>query len=72
MAKVFKTAKLSIKYDCGLNEHGKTIVRSKSYSDVREGTSDVNIRSVVDSINSLVNSTDSELETLLVTSEHCL
>lgn len=72
MSKVFKTAKLSIKYDCGLNEHGKTIMRSKSYSDVREGTSDINIRTVVNGINSLVSNTDSEFETLLVTSEHCL
>lgn len=69
MSKTFEGARLQIKYDCGLNDEGKTVVRSKSYGDVRQNATDVKIRAVVNGINGLVADTDSELEAKLITTE---
>lgn len=69
MAKTFDNARLQIRYDCGLNDQGRTIVRNKSYGDVRQNVTDVKLRAVIDAINGLVNTSDSELETKLITSE---
>lgn len=69
MAKTFENARLQIKYDCGLGDDNKTIVKSKSYSDVRQNVEDTKIRAVVNAINGLVSADHSELEAKLITTE---
>ena len=46
----FESARLKITFDCGLNDDGKTVLMSKSYSDVHEGATEENIRKVANAI----------------------
>ena len=49
----FESARLKITFDCGLNDDGKTILMSKSYSDVHQGATEENIRKVANAIDEL-------------------
>ena len=49
----FESARLKITFDCGLNDDGKTVLMSKSYSDVHEGATEENIRKVANAIDEL-------------------
>ena len=49
----FDSARLKITFDCGLNDDGKTVLMSKSYSDVHEGATEENIRKVANAIDEL-------------------
>lgn len=46
----FDSARLKITFDCGKNDEGKTVLLSKSYSDVHEGATEENIRKVANAI----------------------
>ena len=43
---------LKVKFDCGLNDDGKTIVRTRTYSNVK---ADANVQDVFDVANALVD-----------------
>lgn len=49
----FDSARLKITFDCGMDDDGKTILLSKSYSDVHEGATEENIRKVANAIDEL-------------------
>lgn len=49
----FDSARLKITFDCGMGEDGKTVLMSKSYSDVHEGATEENIRKVANAIDEL-------------------
>ena len=49
----FESARLKITFDCGMNDEGKTVLLSKSYSDVHEGATEENIRKVANAIDEL-------------------
>ena len=49
----FDSARLKITFDCGMGDEGKTILLSKSYSDVHEGATEENIRKVANAIDEL-------------------
>ena len=49
----FESARLKITFDCGMGEDGKTVLMSKSYSDVHEGATEENIRKVANAIDEL-------------------
>ena len=49
----FESARLKITFDCGLNDDGKTVLMSKSYSDVHQGATEENIRKVANAIDEL-------------------
>ena len=49
----FDSARLKITFDCGYDDDGKTILMSKSYSDVHEGATEEGIRKVANAINEL-------------------
>lgn len=49
----FDSARLKITFDCGMDDDGKTILMSKSYSDVHEGATEENIRKVANAIDEL-------------------
>jgi hypothetical protein len=44
---------LKIKFDCGLNDDGKTIVKSRSYSNVKAGASSLDVLNVAEALISL-------------------
>ncbi|CEN23926.1 DUF1659 domain-containing protein [Paraclostridium sordellii] len=44
---------LKIKYDCGLNGEGKTIVKSRSYSNVKANAKAVDVFNVAETLISL-------------------
>ena len=49
----FDSARLKITFDCGKDDDQKTILMSKSYSDVHEGATEENIRKVANAIDEL-------------------
>ena len=49
----FDSARLKITFDCGMGDEGKTVLLSKSYSDVHEGATEENIRKVANAIDEL-------------------
>lgn len=49
----FDSARLKITFDCGMGDEGKTILMSKSYSDVHEGATEEGIRKVAAAIDEL-------------------
>ena len=49
----FDSGRLKITFDCGMGDEGKTILMSKSYSDVHEGATEENIRKVANAIDEL-------------------
>ena len=57
----FDSARLKITFDCGMNEEGKTVLLSKSYSDVHEGATEENIRKVANAIIDLCKHDKSEI-----------
>jgi len=46
-------SKLKIKYDCGLNGEGKTIVKSRSYSNVKANAKALDVFNVAETLISL-------------------
>ena len=44
---------LKIKFDCGLNDDGKTIVKSRSYSNVKASSSALDVLNVAETLISL-------------------
>ncbi|GJG92185.1 DUF1659 domain-containing protein [Paraclostridium bifermentans] len=44
---------LRIKYDCGLGENGRTIVKTRSFSNVKPDAVAVNVYNVAEILNSL-------------------
>lgn len=44
---------LKIKYDCGLNGEGKTIVKSRSYSNVKDNAKALDVFNVAETLISL-------------------
>ena len=57
----FDSARLKITFDCGLNDDGKTVLMSKSYSDVHEGATEENIKKVANAIIDLCKHEKSEI-----------
>ena len=57
----FDSARLKITFDCGYNDDGKTILMSKSYSDVHEGATEENIKKVANAIAELCKHEKSEI-----------
>ena len=57
----FESARLKITFDCGLNDDGKTVLMSKSYSDVHEGATEENIKKVANAIIDLCKHEKSEI-----------
>ena len=57
----FDSARLKITFDCGYNDDGKTILMSKSYSDVHEGATEENIKKVANAIAELCKHDKSEV-----------
>lgn len=44
---------LKIKFDCGLNDDGKTIVKSRSYSNVKASAASLDVLNVAETLISL-------------------
>lgn len=44
---------LKLKFDCGLNDEGKTIVKSRSYSNVKSSAKPLDIYNVAETLESL-------------------
>jgi hypothetical protein len=44
---------LKIKFDCGLNDDGKTIVKSRSYSNIKASAASLDVLNVAESLISL-------------------
>lgn len=57
----FDSARLKITFDCGMGEDGKTVLLSKSYSDVHEGASEEKIKEVANAIIDLCKHDKSEI-----------
>lgn len=57
----FDSARLKITFDCGMGDEGKTILMSKSYSDVHEGASEEKIKEVANAIADLCKHDKSEV-----------
>ena len=57
----FDSARLKITFDCGMGEDGKTVLLSKSYSDVHEGATEENIKKVANAIIDLCKHEKSEI-----------
>ena len=57
----FESARLKITFDCGMGDEGKTILMSKSYSDVHEGASEEKIKEVANAIIDLCKHDKSEI-----------
>ena len=57
----FDSARLKITFDCGMGDEGKTILMSKSYSDVHEGASEEKIKEVANAIADLCKHEKSEV-----------
>ena len=57
----FESARLKITFDCGYNDEGKTILMSKSYSDVHELATEENIKKVANAIAELCKHEKSEI-----------
>ena len=57
----FDSARLKITFDCGMGDEGKTILLSKSYSDVHEGASEEKIKEVANAIIDLCKHDKSEI-----------
>lgn len=52
MAKLFRTASLKLVFDAGLVD-GKATTKSKSYSNVKEGATDAQLKAVADALGGL-------------------
>ena len=52
-SEVAQMSALRIKYDCGLGENGRTIVKTRSFSNVKPDAVAVNVYNVAEILNSL-------------------
>ncbi|GAA0714901.1 hypothetical protein GCM10008904_31120 [Paraclostridium ghonii] len=52
-SEVAQMSALKIKYDCGLGENGRTIVKTRSFSNVKDDAKALDVYNVAEILNSL-------------------